>query len=63
MIYEFLAPKHLIIKTIIKGVKNPIPYINPAAVGTKVSKKFETLEPWKILDKLPHAEIINIKQV
>ena len=34
-----------------------------AAVGTKVWKKLETFAPWKILDKLPDAEIINIKQV
>ena len=63
VIYEFLAPKHLIIITITKGVIKPMPYITAAAVGTKVWKNLETFEPWKILDKLPQAEIIKIKQV
>jgi hypothetical protein len=47
----------------IKGVINPIPYIKPAAVGTKVWKKLDTFEPWKTLERLPHADMINIKHV
>ena len=46
-----------------KGTIKPIPYITPAAIGTKSSKKFVTGDPWKYRERLPEAAIMKMRHV